>query len=96
MQGLWQANNEILSIIFLKEFIKLNVNMDTMIKNAELVEIHTEHATVFLEYTSFGYDVIECKCLCSNRNYQQEFNEELQERFFNAYKFSNHDGNKLI
>ena len=32
-QDLWQAHHQILSIIFLKDFIKLNVNTDTMIKN---------------------------------------------------------------
>ena len=32
VQELWQAYYRILSIIFLKEFIKLIVNMDTMIK----------------------------------------------------------------
>ena len=32
VQGLWQPHYQILSIIFLKEFIKLNVNTDTMIK----------------------------------------------------------------
>ena len=31
-----------------------------------------------------------------NKNYQHKFDEKLKERFFNAYKFSNHDNNKLI
>ena len=31
-QGLWQAHHQILSIIFLKKFIELNVNMDMMVK----------------------------------------------------------------
>ena len=31
-QDLWQVHFKILSIIFLKEFIKLNVNTDTMTK----------------------------------------------------------------
>ena len=31
-QGLWLAHYEILSIIFPKEFIELNVNTDMMIK----------------------------------------------------------------
>ena len=35
-QDLWQVLYQILLIIFLKEFIKLNVNMDTIIKNAKL------------------------------------------------------------
>ena len=39
-QGLWQAHYQILSIIFLKESIKLNVNTDMMIKNARLVRLN--------------------------------------------------------
>ena len=45
---LWQAHCQILLILFLKEFIKLNVNMDTMIKNMKLVELRTKYATVSL------------------------------------------------
>ena len=41
----WKTHYQILSIILLKEFIKLNVNKDTMIKNVKLVEVL---ATVFL------------------------------------------------
>ena len=47
-QGLWQAHYHILSIIFLKEFIKVNVNMARMTKNVKLVKLHRKHATVFL------------------------------------------------
>ena len=32
---------------FLKEFIKLNANTGTMIKNVKLVELHMTHATFF-------------------------------------------------
>ena len=32
---LWQAHYQILSIIFLKEFIELNANTDKMIKNVK-------------------------------------------------------------
>ena len=45
---LWQAHYEILSIIFLKVFIKLNVNLDMLVKNMELVELNISIATVFL------------------------------------------------
>ena len=45
---IWQAYYQILSIIFLKELIKLNVNADKMIKNVKLVELHTNYANVFL------------------------------------------------
>ena len=48
MQGLWQAHYEILSIIFLKEFVKLNVNIDTMTKNDKHVELNISITTVFL------------------------------------------------
>ena len=34
--------------IFLKEFIELNVNSDTMIKNVKRVELNISIATVFL------------------------------------------------
>ena len=47
MQGSCRTHYQILSIIFLEEFIKLNVNTDTMIKNVKLVELHTNYATVF-------------------------------------------------
>ena len=45
-QDLWQAHYQILSIIFLKEFIALNVNLKMMIKNVKLAELNT--VTVFL------------------------------------------------
>ena len=47
-QDLWQAHYQILSIIFLKEFIKLNVNKDTKIKNVKLGKLNINVATVFL------------------------------------------------
>ena len=47
-QDLWQAHCQILSIIFLAEFIKLNINADTMIKNVKLAELNKNIATVFL------------------------------------------------
>ena len=47
-QDLWQAHHQILSIIFLKEFIELNINSETMIKNVNYVELNLSIATVFL------------------------------------------------
>ena len=46
--NLWQAHYQILAIIFLKEFIKLNANTDMKIKNAKLVELNIGITTVFL------------------------------------------------
>ena len=47
-QDLWQAPYKILLIILLKEFIKLNVKMDIIIKNTKQVELNTKIATAFL------------------------------------------------
>ena len=55
-----------------------------------------KHCDCFLEYTNFKDDLIEYKCLCCNINYQQNIYEKLNQRFFNTYKFSNHDNNKFI
>ena len=34
--------------------------------------------------------------MCCNKNYQHKFDENIKERFFNTYKFSNSDNNKFI
>ena len=34
--------------------------------------------------------------MCFDKNYQRKFDEKLKERFFNAYKVSNHDNNYFI
>ena len=47
-QDVWQAHYQILSIIFLKEFLELNVKSDMMTKNVKLVELNISIATVFL------------------------------------------------
>ena len=65
-------------------------------EKCETCGIRYEVCECFLEYTNFKDDLIECKCFCCNKNYQQKFDEKLKERFFNPYKFSNHDNNKFI
>ena len=47
-QDLWQAYYQILSITFLKEFIELNVNMDTVMKNMKHLELRMSKSTFFL------------------------------------------------
>ena len=47
-QDLWQAHYQILSIILVKEIIKLNVNTDTMTQNVKLMELNTKIVTAFL------------------------------------------------
>ena len=48
VHDLWQVYYQILSIVFLKEFIKLNVNTSMKIKNVKLLELNISIATVFL------------------------------------------------
>ena len=79
VQNLWQALY-ILSIIFLKEFIKLNVNTDTMIKNLKVEELNITITTV--EYTNFKDHLTAYKCLCCNKKYQQKFDVKLKNDFF--------------
>ena len=47
-QDLWRAHYQFLSIIFRKEFIELNVNMDMMIKNVELAELNLNIVNIFM------------------------------------------------
>ena len=93
-QDIWQAHYQVLSIIFLKEFIELNVKSDTSIKNVKR-RIKYKYCDCFLECINFKDVLIEYRCLCCNKSYQHKFDKKLKERFFNTYKFSNHD-NKFI
>ena len=76
VQDFWQGHYQVLSIIFLKQFIKLNVNSDMMIKNVKLAELNISIVTLFL---NFKDDLIKYKCLFCNNNYQQKFDEKLKE-----------------
>ena len=90
-QDLWQAHYQMLLIILLKELIKLNLNTNT-----NNCRIKYKGSGCFLEYNAFREDLIEYKCLCCNKNYQEKFDENLKKRVFNMYKFSNHNINKFI
>ena len=94
--GWWQANYQAFSIIVLKEFILVKCKYKHDDKKCETCGINYNYCDFFLEYTNFKDDLIEYKCLCCNKNYQQKFDEELKKRFLNTYKFSNHDKNKFI
>ena len=84
VQDLWQIHDQILPIIFLKEFINLNVSSGMTMKNVKQVELN-KYCDCFLEYKNFKDDLIEYKCLCCNKNYQHKFDEKLKERVFNTY-----------
>ena len=53
--------------LFLEEFVELNANSNTMIKNVRHVELNISIVTVFLNTKNLT--IIEYKCLC-NKNYQ--------------------------
>ena len=48
-QGLCEAHLQTLTIIFLKEFMKINVNTDTVLKIVKLVESNISIASVFFK-----------------------------------------------
>ena len=53
VEDLSQAYYQILSIIFQKEFIKLNVNMDTMRESVKHAELNINNPTVFWNTQTF-------------------------------------------
>ena len=59
----------------MKEFIKLNVNLDMMTKNVKLAELKIDTVT-------FKDDLIEYKCLCCNENYKKQFDDCLKKWFW--------------
>ena len=65
-------------------------------KKYDTFRIKYKYCDCFLEYTILKDDLIEYKYLCCNKNYQHKFDENLKERFFNTYKFSENDNNKFI
>ena len=66
-QDLCQNYCQILSIIS-NELIKLNINMDTILKNAENVKLNTKIVSAVFN-TNVKDDLIVHKYLCSKRNY---------------------------
>ena len=48
-------------------------------KKCETCRVRYKYCNCFLEYINFKDDLIEYKCLCCNKNYQQKFVEKLKE-----------------
>ena len=65
-------------------------------KNSETFRIKCKYCDWFHEYTYFKDDLIKCRCLYCNKNYQHMFDENLKERFFIAHKFCIFDNNSFI
>ena len=64
-----------------------------MIKNVNIAELN-KYCDCSLKFINFKHDLIEFKCLCCNKNYQQNLDEK--ERVFNTYNFFNHHNNKFV
>ena len=63
--------NLFIYIIYLT--IKVNAKTDTKIKNVKLFCLLSRKHKYTTEYTNFKDDLIEYKCSCHNKNYQQNF-----------------------
>ena len=50
-------------------------------ENVKLKYTKYEVCDCFLPHTNFKDDLIEYRCLCCNKNYQQKFDEKLKEQF---------------
>ena len=74
--------------------IKLKFGQDD--KECETCGIKYTYCNCFLEYTNFKDDLIGYECLCCNKSDQWKFDEKLKEQYFNTYKFSNNDNDKII
>ena len=51
-------------------------------KKCETYGIKYKYCNCFLDYVNFKDDLIECKCLCFNKNYRHKLDEKIKERFF--------------
>ena len=77
----------------MKEFCKIKCKYGHDNKKCETCEIKYQNCECFLEYTNFKDNLIKCKCLCCNKNYQRKFDTNLKKWFYKIYTFSNHDIN---
>ena len=71
VRDLWQVHYQIFLIILPKEFIKLNANMDMMMKNVKKCRSKHKDCKHYLEYVSVKNNLIAYKCFCCNINYQK-------------------------
>ena len=61
-QYIWQAYCQNFLISLSKQFIKLNLKIDVMIKNANRVELNTNFFELSCEYANVKDDLKEHKC----------------------------------
>ena len=58
--------------------------------------IKYKYYNCYLECKNFKSKLVECKYLCSNKNYQHKLDKKLKERFSNTYKSCNNNNKKFI
>ena len=66
-QDLWQAYYQILLIMLVNEFIKLNAKMNTIIKKCKTCKVKYKDCDDCLEYKNFKNDLILYNCLNCNK-----------------------------
>ena len=54
------------------------------------------YCNCFFDYVIFKDDLVEYKCFCCNKNYQHNFDQNLNKQFFTTYTFSNQNNIKSI
>ena len=74
VQDLWQT--QILSVVLLVEFIKLNVNMCMITKNLKRVELNTKIVNAIWNIQK------EYKCLGCNKNCKKKFDENFKKEIW--------------
>ena len=62
----------------------------------ELAEVNINITTVFLKTQTLKMISQNTNVWSCNKNDRQKFDEKLNERFFDTYKYSNNDNNKFI
>ena len=80
----------------MKEIHKIKCKHGHSDKKSEIFRSKYKYCDCFLELGNFKDDLIEYKCLCCNKYYEQKFDEKLNEQYFNLYKYSNHDINNFF
>ena len=79
MRDLWQACYQILKNLS-EGIYRIKRKFGHDYKKCETCGIKYKYCNCFLEYKNFK-DLVEYKCLCCNKIYQQKFDEKLKKNF---------------
>ena len=96
------ANESVLTISYKIEFIDsarfVVSSLSNLVDNLteRIHKIKCKDCDCFVEYESVKHNLIKYKCLSYSKDYSNEFDTKLKERFKNTFKFYNNDMNKFI